>query len=98
MQDDVVRAGVQAIGAGGIQAGGIQGGAPRHALELLGVILHWLLVPVEAGLALWGMLLLLAVAGWAAYLAVWFIRRSTSGLRSASPGMSRVMNEDPPQR
>ncbi|TLU74501.1 hypothetical protein [Lichenicoccus roseus] len=59
-------------------------GAHHEALRLLGVVFHWLLVPVEAGLVLWSSLLLLVAAGWAMWCGFWLIRRGLASLKPSA--------------
>ena len=60
---------------------GMRYGSHHDAIRLLGVVVHWLLVPLEAGLALWGSLLVAALAGWTIWSAVWLVRRATMRVR-----------------
>ena len=62
-------------------ATGLRPGGHHEALRLLGVVFDWILVPVEAMLALWGSLLLVALAAWGVWGVIWLIRRAALRLR-----------------
>ncbi len=65
-------------------AKGLRAGPHHETLKLLGVVFHWFLVPVEAGLALWVSLLLVALGAWTIWGTFWVARRAVARTRLAS--------------
>lgn len=67
-----------------------------EVLRVLRVALHWLLIPVAAGLVIWSALLVLSLLGWAAWGVVWALRRARSALPPADHSPSATANRRSP--
>ena len=47
-------------------------------VHIIHVAIRWLLIPVEAALALWLIALVMALLGWTVWAAVWLVRRAAA--------------------
>ncbi len=52
----------------------------REVLHLLHGVLHWLLIPIAAGVVIWFGLLVLSLLGWGVWGLAWTLRRASSAL------------------